>query len=142
MGACYRAVSSVVEARAEIGPGCRIGSFVTIGAGVTMDRHCRIGDHASLSHALPGARVYVYPGARIGQEGSSFATTKTGFISMRQLGRVIAEDDVEVGANTTIDRGSTRDTIVGAGMRIDNLVQIDITCNLAAAAATLTAESG
>ena len=115
---------AVVEARAEIGPGCRIGSFVSIGAGVTMDRHCRIGAHASLSHALLGARVYVYPGARIGQEGFSFATTKTGFISIPQLGRVIVEDNVEVGANTTIDRGSTRDTIIGAGTRIDNLVQI------------------
>ena len=115
---------AVVEARAEIGPGCRIGSFVSIGAGVTMDRDCRIGAHASLSHALLGARVYIYPGARIGQEGFSFATTKTGFISIPQLGRVKVEDDVEVGANTTIDRGSTRDTIIGAGTRIDNLVQI------------------
>jgi len=89
-----------------------------------MDRDCRIGAHASLSHALLGARVYIYPGARIGQEGFSFATTKTGFISIPQLGRVKVEDDVEVGANTTIDRGSTRDTIIGAGTRIDNLVQI------------------
>ena len=97
---------AVVEARAEIGPGCRIGSFVSIGTGVTMGRDCRIGAHASLSHALLGSRVYIYPGARIGQEGFSFATTKTGFLSVPQLGRVIVEDDVEVGANTTIDRGS------------------------------------
>ena len=80
--------------------------------------------HASISHALLGSRVYIFPGARIGQEGFSFATTKTGFLSIPQLGRVIVEDDVEVGANSTIDRGSTRDTIVGAGTRIDNLVQI------------------
>jgi UDP-3-O-[3-hydroxymyristoyl] glucosamine N-acyltransferase len=77
-----------------------------------------------LSHALLGARVYVYPGARIGQEGFSFASTKAGFLSIPQLGRVIVEDDVEVGANTTIDRGSTRDTVIGAGTRLDNLVQI------------------
>jgi UDP-3-O-[3-hydroxymyristoyl] glucosamine N-acyltransferase len=115
---------AVVEARAEIGPGCRIGSFVSIGAGVIMGRDCRIGAHASLSHALLGSRVYIYPGARIGQEGFSFATTKTGFLSIPQLGRVIVEDDVEVGANSTIDRGSTRDTFIGAGTRIDNLVQI------------------
>jgi len=115
---------AVIEARAEIGPGCRIGSFVSVGTGVTLGRDCRIGAHASLSHALLGARVYVYPGARIGQEGFSFATTKTGFLSIPQLGRVIVEDDVEIGANTTIDRGSTRDTIIGAGTRIDNLVQI------------------
>jgi len=114
----------VIEARAEIGAGCRIGQFVSIGEGVSIGRDCRIGAHASISHALLGSRVYIYPGARIGQEGFSFATTKTGFLSIPQLGRVIVEDDVEVGANTTIDRGSTRDTTIGAGTRIDNLVQI------------------
>jgi UDP-3-O-[3-hydroxymyristoyl] glucosamine N-acyltransferase len=71
-----------------------------------------------------GARVYVYPGARIGQEGFGFASTRDGFLSVPQLGRVILEDDVEVGANTTIDRGSSRDTVIGAGSRLDNLVQI------------------
>ncbi|MFL5285594.1 MAG: UDP-3-O-(3-hydroxymyristoyl)glucosamine N-acyltransferase [Rhodopila sp.] len=116
---------AVIEARAEIGSGCRIGSFVSIGPGVRLGRDCRVGAHASLSHALLGSRVYIYPGARIGQEGFSFAPTTTGdFLSIPQLGRVIVEDDVEVGANTTIDRGSTRDTIIGAGTRIDNLVQI------------------
>ena len=115
---------AVVEARAEIGPGCRIGSFASIGAGVAMGRDCRIGTHASVSHAMLGSRVYIYPGARVGQEGFSFATTKAGFLSIPQLGRVIVGDDVEVGANSTIDRGSSRDTIIGAGTRIDNLVQI------------------
>lgn len=115
---------AVIEAGAEIGPGCRIGPFVWIGQGVTIGADCRIGAHASLSHALLGARVYIYPGARIGQEGFSFAATETGFLSIPQLGRVIIEDDVEVGANTTIDRGSTRDTVIGAGSRLDNLVQI------------------
>ncbi len=114
----------VVEAGADIGPGCRIASFVSIGRGVTIGSDCRIGAHASLSHALLGSRVYIYPGARIGQEGFSFATTKSGFLSIPQLGRVIIEDDVEVGANSTIDRGSTHDTVIGAGSRLDNLVQI------------------
>jgi UDP-3-O-[3-hydroxymyristoyl] glucosamine N-acyltransferase len=91
---------------------------------VIVGRDCRIGAHASLSHALLGARVYVYPGARIGQEGFGFASTKDGLLSVPQLGRVILEDDVEVGANTTIDRGSSRDTVIGAGSRLDNLVQI------------------
>ena len=113
-----------VDPSAEIGAGCRIGSFVSIGTGVTVGRDCRIGSHAGLSHAFLGARVYIYPGAKIGQEGFSFATTETGFLSIPQLGRVVVEDDVEVGANSTIDRGSTRDTIIGAGTRIDNLVQI------------------
>jgi UDP-3-O-[3-hydroxymyristoyl] glucosamine N-acyltransferase len=115
---------SVIETGAEIGPGCRIGPCANIGAGVIIGRDCRIGAHVSLSHALLGARVYVYPGARIGQEGFGFASTKDGFLSVRQLGRVILEDDVEVGANTTIDRGSSRDTVIGAGSRLDNLVQI------------------
>ena len=115
---------AVIEADAEIGPGCRVGPFVSIGKGVSIDRDCRIGAHASLSHALLGARVYVYPGARIGQEGFSFASTDTGFLSIPQLGRVIIGDDVEVGANATIDRGSTQDTVIGAGSRLDNLVQI------------------
>lgn len=114
----------VIEAGAEIGAGCRIGPFVSIGQGVTIGADCRIGAHASLSHTLLGVRVYIYPGARIGQEGFSFAVTETGFLSIPQLGRVIIENDVEVGANTTIDRGSTRDTVIGAGSRLDNLVQI------------------
>jgi UDP-3-O-[3-hydroxymyristoyl] glucosamine N-acyltransferase len=71
-----------------------------------------------------GARVYVYPGARNGQEGFSFAATESGFLTVPHLGTVVLEDDVEVGANTTIDRGSTGDTVIGAGSRLDNLVQI------------------
>jgi UDP-3-O-[3-hydroxymyristoyl] glucosamine N-acyltransferase len=114
----------VIEAGAEIGPGCRIGPCAVIGSGVVVGRDCRIGAHVSLSYALLGARVYVYPGARIGQEGFGFASTKAGFLTVPQLGRVILEDDVEVGANTTIDRGSARDTVIGAGSRLDNLVQI------------------
>jgi UDP-3-O-[3-hydroxymyristoyl] glucosamine N-acyltransferase len=115
---------AVIETGAEIGPGCRIGPCAVIGSGVKVGRDCRIGAHVSLSHALLGARVYIYPGARIGQEGFGFARTKDGFLSVPQLGRVIVEDDVEVGANTTIDRGSSQDTVIGAGSRLDNLVQI------------------
>ena len=115
---------SLIEAGAEIGAGCRIGPFVAIGPGVMLGPECRIGAHASLSHAVLGARVYVYPGVRIGQEGFSFASTKAGFLTVPHLGRVVLEDDVEVGANTTIDRGSTGDTVIGAGSRLDNLVQI------------------
>jgi UDP-3-O-[3-hydroxymyristoyl] glucosamine N-acyltransferase len=115
---------SLVEAGAEVGARCRIGPFASIGPGVMLGPECRIGAHASLSHAVLGARVYVYPGARIGQEGFSFASTEAGFLTIPHLGRVVLEDDVEVGANTTIDRGSTGDTVVGAGSRLDNLVQI------------------
>lgn len=114
----------MIESGADIGAGCRIGPYVSIGAGVIIGPDCRIGSHASVSHAMIGARVYIYPGARIGQEGFSFANTPTGFLSIPQLGRVVIGDDVEVGANTTIDRGSVRDTVIGAGSRLDNLVQI------------------
>jgi UDP-3-O-[3-hydroxymyristoyl] glucosamine N-acyltransferase len=114
----------VIESGAEIGPRCRIGPGAVIGSGVVVGPDCRIGAHASLSHALLGARVFVYPGARIGQEGFGFAPTKAGFITAPQLGRVVLEVDVEVGANTTIDRGATQDTVIGAGSRLDNLVQI------------------
>ncbi|MBV9786002.1 MAG: UDP-3-O-(3-hydroxymyristoyl)glucosamine N-acyltransferase [Acidisphaera sp.] len=115
---------AVIGAGASIGPGCRIGAAAVIGAGVVLGPDCRIGAQAGVSHALLGARVYVYPGARIGQEGFGFATTEQGFLSVPQLGRVILEDDVEVGANSTIDRGSAHDTVIGAGSRLDNLVQI------------------
>ena len=114
----------VIGEAAEIGAYCRIGPYVSIGAGVSLGADCRIGSHASLSHAVVGERVYIYPGARIGQEGFSFANTKLGFLSIPQLGRVVIGDDVEVGANSTIDRGSVRDTMIGAGSRLDNLVQI------------------
>jgi UDP-3-O-[3-hydroxymyristoyl] glucosamine N-acyltransferase len=115
---------AVIETGAEIGPRCRIGPGAIVGSGVMIGPDCRIGAHASLSHALLGARVYVYPGARVGQEGFGFASTKIGFLTVPQLARVILEDDVEVGANATIDRGSTRDTVIGAGSRLDNLVHI------------------
>ena len=115
---------ALVEAGAAIGARCRIGPYAAIGPGVAIGADGRIGAHASLSHAVLGARVYVYPGARIGQEGFSFAATADGFLSVPHLGRVVLGDDVEVGANTTIDRGSKGDTVIGAGSRLDNLVQI------------------
>ena len=115
---------AVVGPAAEIGPRCRIGAGAVIGAGVVLGPDCRIGGQATISHALIGARVHVYPGARVGQEGFGFAITGAGFLTVPQLGRVILEDDVEVGANTTIDRGSAHDTVIGAGSRLDNLVQI------------------
>jgi UDP-3-O-[3-hydroxymyristoyl] glucosamine N-acyltransferase len=115
---------AVIGAGAEIGANCRIAPGVVIGDRVQMGPDCRVGANASITHALLGARVYVYPGARIGQEGFGFAVGPAGFVTVPQLGRVVLEDDVEVGANSTIDRGSTQDTVIGAGSRIDNLVQL------------------
>jgi UDP-3-O-[3-hydroxymyristoyl] glucosamine N-acyltransferase len=115
---------AVIAPGAEIGAFCRIGPGAVIGQGVVMGPGCRVGANASISHAILGARVYVYAGARIGQEGFGFAITDSGFLSVPQLGRVILHDDVEIGANATVDRGASHDTVVGAGTRIDNLVQI------------------
>ncbi len=114
----------IVLADAEVGAGCRIGPGALIGEGVVLGADCRIGAGAGVTHALLGSRVYVYPGARVGQEGFGFATTAAGMLSVPQLGRVVLEDDVEVGANSTIDRGSAQDTVIGAGSRLDNLVMI------------------
>jgi UDP-3-O-[3-hydroxymyristoyl] glucosamine N-acyltransferase len=114
----------VIGENVVIGPHGRIGALAVIGDGVEIGRDARIGPHASLSHALIGDRVYIYPGARVGQEGFGFAITPDGLNSVPQLGRVVIEDDVEIGANTAVDRGALEDTVIGAGTRIDNLVQI------------------
>jgi UDP-3-O-[3-hydroxymyristoyl] glucosamine N-acyltransferase len=115
---------AVIGARARIGPRCRIAAHAVIGASVEIGRDCRIGAHVSISHALLGDRVAIYPGVRIGQDGFGFAISAEGFVSVPQLGLVRIEDDVEIGANTTIDRGSMQDTVIGAGSRLDNLVMI------------------
>jgi UDP-3-O-[3-hydroxymyristoyl] glucosamine N-acyltransferase len=117
---------SVVGAGAEIGARCRIGPLVSIGDGVVIGEDSRIGSHVSISHSLIGHRVFIFPGARLGQDGFGFDPTPTpnGFITVPQLGRVIIEDDVEIGANSMIDRGSAQDTVIGAGSRLDNAVQI------------------
>lgn len=115
---------AVIGDRAVIGKRTRIAPLAVIGAGVELGMDCRIGSHASISHAILGDRVYVYPGARIGQEGFGFTITPEGFLTVPQLGRAILRDDVEIGANSTVDRGGLTDTVIGAGTRIDNLVQI------------------
>jgi UDP-3-O-[3-hydroxymyristoyl] glucosamine N-acyltransferase len=116
--------NAVIGANAEIGPRCLIGANSVIGSGCVLGADVRVGANVSVSHALIGARVRLYPGVRIGQDGFGFAIDPAGYIKIPQVGRVIIEDDVEVGANTTIDRGSGSDTVVGAGTMIDNLVQI------------------
>jgi UDP-3-O-[3-hydroxymyristoyl] glucosamine N-acyltransferase len=115
---------AIVGAGAVIGPESRIGAGAVVGPGVSIGAGCRIGALVTLSHAVLGDRVNILPGARIGQEGFGFAQSDRGFLTVPQLGRVILEDDVEVGANSTIDRGSTQDTVIGAGSRLDNLVMI------------------
>lgn len=115
---------AVIEARVEIGRRCRIGAGSLIGAASVLGDDVRIGAHVTVSHAIIGSRVTLYPGVRIGQDGFGFAPDSKGVVKVPQLGRVIIQDDVEIGANTTIDRGAGPDTIIGAGTMIDNLVQI------------------
>jgi len=115
---------AVIGGRAEIGPRTWIGANAVIGAGVVIGEDCVVGAGATISHSLIGRRVNVYPGARLGQDGFGFAMGPKGHLKVPQLGRVIVEDDVEIGANTTIDRGAGPDTVIGAGTKIDNLVQI------------------
>ncbi|MDI2090074.1 UDP-3-O-(3-hydroxymyristoyl)glucosamine N-acyltransferase [Commensalibacter oyaizuii] len=115
---------AVIMDNVEIGKNCIIGAHSIIEQGVVIGNNCRIGSHVSLSHAVLGDRVTIYPGARIGQDGFGFAVGDEGFVSVPQIGKVILNHDVEVGANSTIDRGSVKDTIIGAGSRLDNLVQI------------------
>ena len=95
-----------------------------IGAEVRIGRDCSIGANVTVSHAFIGNRVILHPGVRIGQDGFGFAMGPQGHLKVPQVGRVIIQDDVEIGANTTVDRGASRDTVIGEGTKIDNLVQI------------------
>jgi UDP-3-O-[3-hydroxymyristoyl] glucosamine N-acyltransferase len=115
---------AVVEADAVIGARCLIRPNAVVGAGVVLGDDCVIGSNASVSHAVLANRVVVYPGVCIGQDGFGFAMGAEGHVKVPQLGRVLIDDDVEIGANTTIDRGAGPDTVIGAGTKIDNLVQI------------------
>ena len=122
--ACRVEAGAVIDEGVRIGARCLIGANVTIGPAVEIGDDTRVGAGASLSYCLIGARVSIFPGVRIGQEGFGFAIDRGGHVKIPQLGRVLIEDDVEIGANTTIDRGSGTDTVIAQGCRIDNLVQI------------------
>lgn len=115
---------AVIGRNVRLGARCHVGANAVIGDGVEMGDDCTIGPCASVTHSLIGSRVYIYTGARIGQDGFGFASGAGGHLRIPQLGRVVIGDDVEIGANTTIDRGSGPDTMIGAGCMIDNLVQI------------------
>lgn len=115
---------AVIGARAAIGAGTVVGPAAVVGEGVVLGRDCRIGAGAVVSHCIAGDRVVLYPGAKVGQEGFGFAEGPNGFVTVPQLGRVLLGDDVEIGANAAIDRGSANDTVVASGTRMDNLVQI------------------
>lgn len=121
---CRVDAGAVIGDEVELGDGVWIGPNAVLDRGVTVGAGTRVDANASLSHCDIGARCLIYPGARIGQPGFGFEVDASGPLKMPQLGRVIIEDDVEVGANTTVDRGAGPDTIIGRGTMIDNLVQI------------------
>ncbi len=121
---CRIEAGVVIEAGAEIGRRCRIGANTVIGGGVVLGNDCRIGPSVTLSYLIAGSRVVIHPGVRIGQDGFGFALGRKQHTKVPQLGCVRIGDDVEIGANTTIDRGAAPDTVIGDGCKIDNLVQI------------------
>lgn len=121
---CQVDPGAVIGEGAEIGERCHIGANAVIGQGVKIGNDGRVGPLASIGFALIGERVYIHPGVRIGQDGFGFAMGPAGHLKVPQLGRVVIHDDVEIGANTTIDRGAGPDTVIGLGCKIDKLVQI------------------
>lgn len=115
---------ATVAENVEIGDGTVIGANASVSRGCTIGKKCFIGPNVAISHAHIGDRVMLHHGVSIGQDGFGFAMGLPRHEKVPQLGRVIIQDDVEIGANTTVDRGAGPDTVIGEGTKIDNLVQI------------------
>lgn len=116
---------AVIGAGAEIGEGCIIGPQALVGAGCVLGPHSVLRAQASMEYCIAGSGVVLHQGARVGNEGFGFVTTRTGdHVTVPQIGRVILGDGVEIGANACVDRGAGGDTVLGPGTRLDNLVQI------------------
>jgi UDP-3-O-[3-hydroxymyristoyl] glucosamine N-acyltransferase len=115
---------AIVGSEAHIGCGTTIAAGAVVGYRVYIGRDSYIGPNASVTHALIGNNVVIHAGVAIGQDGFGFAMGRDGHMKVPQIGRVVIQDDVEIGANSTVDRGALRDTIIGEGTKIDNLVQI------------------
>lgn len=114
----------VIGPGAEIGAGTRIGANTVIGRGVAIGRDCEIGPNVTISHAYLGDHAVIQAGARIGEPGYGFTSSAKGHVRIPQIGRVLIQDSVEIGANAAIDRGALGDTVIGEGTKIDNLVHI------------------
>ncbi len=121
---CVIEEGAVIRDGVSLGAGTWVQSHAVIGENVQIGEGCRIGSHVTITHAILGSHITLYPGVRIGQDGFGFAIDPCGHVKVPQLGRVLIEDHVEIGANTTIDRGAGPDTVIGQGTWIDNLVQI------------------
>lgn len=121
---------AVIGPGAEIGSGTLIGANVVIGRGVKIGRDCQIYPNATVRYALVGDRVMILPGASIGADGFGFSSSGLGHKRVPQIGRVILQDDVEIGACSTVDRGAMDDTVIGEGTKLDNLVHIAHNCKI------------
>lgn len=115
---------AVIGPRVEIGTGSVIGSGAVIGADVRIGRDCDVGAGTTIQFAFIGNNVLIHPGCHIGQDGYGFVFGSGRHLKVPQTSRVLIQNDVEIGAGTTIDRGSLRDTVIGEGTKIDNQVQI------------------
>jgi UDP-3-O-[3-hydroxymyristoyl] glucosamine N-acyltransferase len=115
---------AIVCREAVIGADTIVAAGAVVGYRVVIGADCYIGAGASVTHAIIGKGVIIHSGARIGQDGFGFAMSSQGHVKVPQIGSVIIGDDVEIGANSTVDRGSLTDTIIGEGTKIDNQVQI------------------
>jgi UDP-3-O-[3-hydroxymyristoyl] glucosamine N-acyltransferase len=115
---------AVISAEVAIGAGTIVAPNAVIGHGCQIGRNSYVGPNAVVQYALLGDRVIVHAGAKIGQDGFGFTFGKSGPERIPQIGRVIIQDNVEVGANSTIDRGALADTVIGENTKIDNLVQV------------------
>jgi UDP-3-O-[3-hydroxymyristoyl] glucosamine N-acyltransferase len=121
---CEIGPGAVVSAGAVLGDRVMVEATAVVGSGVTVGADTRIGAGAVLTYCDIGARCQIHSGVRIGQRGFGFDMAPEGHLDVPQLGRVIVGDNVEIGANTTVDRGAGPDTVIGDGTKIDNLVQI------------------
>jgi UDP-3-O-[3-hydroxymyristoyl] glucosamine N-acyltransferase len=121
---CHIGENAVIEENTQIGDDVVIGSNTVIGKSCRIGSGCRIGNNVVISHSIIGKDVLINSGACIGESGFGILPTGKEMIHVKQLGRVVIGDRVRVGANTTIDRGSIEDTVIGDDTIIDNLVQI------------------
>jgi len=121
---CRVEAGAVIGAGAELGGGVCIGANTVVGPGVVIGDGTVVGPNASLRSCRVGRRCQIHAGARIGERGFGFALDPAGYIDIPQVGIVAIGADVEIGANSAIDRGSAHDTVVATGSKIDNLVQI------------------
>lgn len=115
---------AVLEAGVEVGLGCVVGYNTVLRQGVQIGDNVKIGSNCSISHSILGDRVEVASGVTIGSEGFGFVPGPSGLLRMLQIGVVIIENDVKLGANCTIDRGANAETRIGAGTVLDNQVHI------------------